>query len=584
MSGKGGIAVIGVIPQYPKHSKNNIYARVRMPPVGIVSVMSQFCQDKRFDSVYAIDENNYVGPVDNMGLPDHCFLQSLKPAGVALFYGGMSNSIPRLFSVAKQYKRFGAVTIAGGSHVDALPAEALRSGVDIVVHGEGEVTMKEILDIIIKDGVVCFDPDELRGVKGISLLGRDGSFIFTGKREPIARLDDLQDVDLTLIKHLARRWSAIPVNRGRGCNYNCEFCVVNKQYGRFKSLSVERAMRQVIKYSDLGYKSFFFTDDNFAQDVEEAILLSRMIGDYKRRFNKKIGLMVQVRTEVAENDRLIAAMKYAGVHTLAIGYESPINEELKAMRKGVTVEKLVSRSRKLADSFYLHGMFIFGYPSFHDSKFKSSLPLEKRARMYKRFFKKARIDTVQMLNAVPLPGSLLRTRLEAEGRVLPLETVGWDKYDGLWLCYDARPEGLDQNSLEEFPKVLMKSRYQGNFISRNVNYGNWMNWAYYATIGFPVQFGVFYMRRFFHNLAEQRSIRRLMSENERALGIKVKKRNIFHEPLVRSWGDIRRKWRNLAVKTYAGGIVRDWYREYRKSPHPEKVAVYFSKSRKTSAS
>ncbi len=41
-------------------------------------------------------------------------------------------------------ERFGTITIAGGSHVDALPKEALSSGIDIVVHGEGEKTIMGI--------------------------------------------------------------------------------------------------------------------------------------------------------------------------------------------------------------------------------------------------------------------------------------------------------------------------------------------------------------------------------------------------------------------------------------------------------
>ncbi|MCK7513945.1 MAG: hypothetical protein MZV70_64655 [Desulfobacterales bacterium] len=56
-----------------------------------------------------------------------------------------------------------------------------------------------------------------------------------------------------------------------------------------------------------------------------------------------------MRTEAAENDALINAMRRAGVTTLAIGYESPMDEELRAMRKGVTVEKLIARSKKLSD-------------------------------------------------------------------------------------------------------------------------------------------------------------------------------------------------------------------------------------------
>jgi len=65
-----------------------------------------------------------------------------------------------------------------------------------------------------------------------------------------------------------------------------------------------------------------------------AIALCKGIGDYKRN-SEEIDMIVQVRSEAAENDELIEAMRYAGVTTLAIGYESPINEELRAMRKGV---------------------------------------------------------------------------------------------------------------------------------------------------------------------------------------------------------------------------------------------------------
>jgi hypothetical protein len=51
--------------------------------------------------------------------------------------------------------------------------------------------------------------------------------------------------------------------------------------------------------------------------------------------------------------------------------------------------------------------------------------------------------------------------------------------------------------------MLMKKKYLGGFISRKLNYGNWLNWVYIATIGFPIQFVVFYSRRFLRNLFEK---------------------------------------------------------------------------------
>ncbi len=239
---KKELTIIGVIPQYPKHSQNNIYAKIKMPPVGILSVMSQIHHHPHCKEVYAIDENNYSGPQDDLGLPDHSFLQARQPAQLALFYGGMSNSIPRMFTVARQYKGFGAITIAGGSHVDALPQEALSSGIDIVVHGEGEETITELLTVLADNGDVALNRSGLAAVSGISFLDENGAYVFTGRRQPIGNLNELADTDLTLVKFLKKRWSAIPINRGRGCNWNCEFCVVNRQYGSYKSASVRESL------------------------------------------------------------------------------------------------------------------------------------------------------------------------------------------------------------------------------------------------------------------------------------------------------------------------------------------------------
>ena len=72
----------------------------------------------------------------------------------------------------------GIVTIAGGQHFnDETLQEALNSGIDVVVLGEGEVTISELL--------AAFDSGKpLEEVKGIAFL-QDGKIVNTGYRDPI---------------------------------------------------------------------------------------------------------------------------------------------------------------------------------------------------------------------------------------------------------------------------------------------------------------------------------------------------------------------------------------------------------------
>jgi hypothetical protein len=205
-------------------------------------------------------------------------------------------------------------------------------------------------------------------------------------------------------------------------------------------------------------------------------------------------------------------------------------------------------------------MFIFGYPSNKNARKSAFLTIRERAESFKKFFKKSGIDTIQLLNAVPLPGSELRARLESEGRLLPLSMVGWDKYDGLFLCYDPRPDGLDPYDLQNIPKMLMKKKYLGGFISQKLNYGNWLNWVYIATIGFLIQIIVFYLRRFLRHLLEKQKIRNVQRHD-------LPIHTLFTVPLTNAWRDIKRRWRNLFIKTYAGVIAKRWLKEYRSSEY-----------------
>tara|TARA_Y100000310_G_scaffold264291_1_gene274916 strand:+ start:507 stop:2267 length:1761 start_codon:yes stop_codon:yes gene_type:complete len=545
--------IVGIMPRYPAHSKQNVFGKVRMFSIGLNSVLSQI----EGHEVYIVDENNYKGPVDAEGLPNYYELEDGQPVNVAMFYGGMSILAPRLYSIAKDHQDRGIVTVAGGKHVENMPLEALASGVDIVVHGEGEKAVQEISSAIIRDGkVVEGYKRNLEQILGISFIGEDGEYRFTGEREPmtIEELDGLKDSNMELIKYMDKRWTTIPVTWGRGCNYACEFCTVN---GKHRAGNAEKVIRQIDAAIDLGYHSFFITDDHVAQNSDKAIEMFTALGDHVKKTRKKISIIVQSRTKLAEDEELRKAMKYARVNTICIGYESPIDEELKAMNKGITVKKMVERSRELAKDFYIHGMFIFGYPTFEDSKYKSDLTLEEKAKRYEQFFKDARITTVQVFKAIPLVGSELRERLDKEGRLIPLNKVGWDKYDGAFLPYDPTSEGINPHELQDIPIRLMERRYSGNVLGRIFNYSRWMNWTA-NTLGFPVTFSGSYVKNFVRNLNEKKSV---------VKGKFMTGKDVFYVPLQKTWKVVKKNWRKTFFNTMGGGIIRKWKSMYRKGDY-----------------
>ena len=136
-----------IAPQYPAFNIYSGIARITTA-LGPVTVATAVHEIEGWD-VEVIDENNYrrAGrPLDESGKPDHRKLQEERPADVVGLYGGLTSTIPRLYEIARFYRSRGVPVIAGGQHfVDENIPEALENGVDVVVIGEGEETIRELI-------------------------------------------------------------------------------------------------------------------------------------------------------------------------------------------------------------------------------------------------------------------------------------------------------------------------------------------------------------------------------------------------------------------------------------------------------
>jgi radical SAM superfamily enzyme YgiQ (UPF0313 family) len=407
-----------IAPAYPAF---NIYSRIarHTTALGPVLIATAASRLEGWDAEM-IDENNYrkFGPKDDEQRPDHQILQGIREANVVGLYGGLSSTIPRLYELARFYKDQGVTTIAGGQHfVPDNIRDALENGVDYIVRGEGENTIRELLTAIREDRA----PDDIAGLAFL----RDGEVVLTPERPPITDFENLPFPDFDLVRYA--KIKVYPLNWTRGCGMDCEFCTVR---GRPRPTSPERMVEQVAALVETrNARSFFIVDDLFGQRRNDALKLCRLLAEYQRAIGTKLDITVQIRLDRAKDSELLQAMRQASVNTVCIGFESPIPEELAAMSKRVKPEDMLAMTKLYHQAgFLVHGMFIFGYPL--PPGVKLDLSVRERVRHFRRFIRRGRLDTIQILLPVPLPGTEMTERLAAQHRIFPRSVIGWEYYDG----------------------------------------------------------------------------------------------------------------------------------------------------------
>lgn len=447
-----------IAPAYPAF---NIYSRIakQTTALGPVCVATSVNMMDGWD-VEVIDENNYrrFGPKDELGRPNHNTLQSIRRADVVGLYGGLSSTIPRLFEISRFYKQRGVTTIAGGQHFAGDNIQvALEAGIDFVVMGEGEYAIRELLDVIRTGG----DPAEIAGIAFM----RDGEVIHTPKRPPITGFEQLPLPNFELVRYA--KIKLYPINWIRGCGMDCEFCTVK---GKPRAFPAERVMEQIASALEThDARHFFIVDDLFGHKRSEALKLCALLAEYQKAVSTRLDITVQIRLDRAKDDELLQAMRAAGINTVCIGYESPISEELKAMNKKTDPKQMRALTQLYHKAgFLVHGMFIFGYPL--PTNINLHMAVKERIKRFRQFIKKARIDTIQVLLPVPLPGTALTDRLAADNRIFPKDCIGWEYYDGNFPLFEPDPPLTAEEMQFAIRKIMGRFyRFRSMFsIARNV--------------------------------------------------------------------------------------------------------------------
>lgn len=230
--------------------------------------------------------------------------------------------------------------VMGGPHATFFPEQILMNeGVDIVVLGEGEVTIVELAGCLA-------EKRNLDQIKGIAYK-KNGQIYQTLPRSRVKSLDELKfpaydafDINEYNSPEIPPQYSDLPgthVITSRGCPFQCKFCSVHHFFGgKWAFRSPENVVDEVeTLIHTLGVRHIYFSDDLFTLNHDRTIAICHEI------LNRRLNFVWMAETRVdCVNEEMLSWMRKAGCYRIYYGVESGSPKILKSINKGFTVNQV----------------------------------------------------------------------------------------------------------------------------------------------------------------------------------------------------------------------------------------------------
>lgn len=286
-------------------------------------------------------------------------IHSTAPSVLGIYANLMTR--PNVIRILREAKQAGWKTIAGGPEPGAYVEEYLSAGADVVVIGEGEKTVEELLPVL-RTGASSM----LSNVSGIAFRAEDGSIRRTPARPLIRDLDrqpwpDRERVDLDRYVKVWREchgMGSVSLITARGCPYRCRWCshgVYGQTHRRRKPALVVDELEWLIQryHPDMAW----LADDVFT--IHHGWLYE--YAEEMKRRNLTLPFECISRADRL-NERVMDTLAELGCFRLWIGSESGSQRLLDAMERGVTVEQVHAAVRLAKSRGIKAGMFLmWGY-------------------------------------------------------------------------------------------------------------------------------------------------------------------------------------------------------------------------------
>lgn len=366
------------------------------------------CFAEGFQTRANIDGKIRIGLRDNDILAE---IKNFNPQVVGIsnnFTSFVTDALNLTRIIKKQFPQ--TMLIMGGAHPTMDYEEIIKLPyVDLIVRGEGEYTMVELLENLSRG-------NSIEKIKGIVWKKDDSKIVVNETKEPIPNLDSLPIPAYHLLNmtlYLTQKSSnfqyskKFPVGHlvtSRGCRYNCIFCSTTKLFRKFRAHSSSRVLEEmeflIKKYR---VREIHFHDDSFLCDSKRVLEICNGILERNLNITWQISQGITICDASKE---MLELMYKSGMYRIGLPIESGSKRILKFIRKPIDLDRtieVINQCNKLG--VYTHGNFIIGFPN------ETKGNIEETAS----FIYRSNLDFVKLLICQPLAGSDLYEVYKKEG-------------------------------------------------------------------------------------------------------------------------------------------------------------------------
>jgi len=365
------------------------------PPLGILSI-----------SAYLKQRGFRAGVFDGTFSERRAFaeaLQSHRPAVVGFYANMMTRRT--VLPMLRQARAAGCAVVVGGPDPPYYAGNYLRAGADVVVFGEGEQALEELIPVLASGKRAA-----LAGIPGIAFLDDTGAVQKTPPRPFLPDLDalpwpDRQAIDLPRYLTAWKQHhgtSSVSLVTSRGCPYFCTWCSHSVYGHSLRKRSPENVAAEVEHIiATYNPDMLWYADDVF--NIQPRWL--RQFADALRKRHIAIPFECICRADRL-NEEMIRLLRSMGCTRMWIGSESGSQRLLDKMKRGVKAEQVQAMTRLARRHGIETGMFLMW-------GFEDESPADIAATV--EHVKKALPDRVLTTVAYPIKGTVFYHSLEKQG-------------------------------------------------------------------------------------------------------------------------------------------------------------------------